>query len=75
VKDLPGNWKDSPTPRSTKDFGTAILKKGRHSIIKIPSVVIPFEYNYLVNPLHAGIESCKLVSVHDYVYDVRLKTK
>jgi RES domain-containing protein len=75
LKDLPGNWTEAPSPGSTKDFGTAILKKGEYSVIKIPSVVIPLESNYLINPLHRDITKCKIIDVHDFVYDVRIKMK
>lgn len=73
AEDLPGNWTDAPAPRSTRDFGTALLKKGEYGVIKIPSAVIPDEFNYLVNPLHSDITACKIVDVSDFVYDVRIK--
>ncbi|MCU7548552.1 RES family NAD+ phosphorylase [Chitinophagaceae bacterium LB-8] len=74
-KDLPGDWLQSPVPASTKDFGTELLKKAEYLVIKIPSVVIPEEYNYLVNPLHKDSGLVKVLSVHDFVYDVRIKMK
>lgn len=73
-EDLPGDWTAAPAPRSTKNLGTAILQKRDYCIIKIPSAVIPDEYNYLLNPLHAGIMHCSILSVKDFVYDVRIKT-
>lgn len=72
-EDLPGNWMEAPAPRSTRDFGTALLKKADCSVIKIPSAVIPDEFNYLVNPLHRDIVHCKIIDVSDFVYDVRIK--
>ncbi len=73
LADLPGNWNAAPAPTSTKQFGTALLKKNEHMVIKIPSVVIPAEYNYLINPLHGNIKGCKILGVSDFVYDVRIK--
>ena len=70
---LPGDWFHSPAPASTKDFGTELLKKSEYLVIQIPSVIIPEEYNYLVNPLHKDIHQVKVLSVHDFVYDVRIK--
>jgi RES domain-containing protein len=74
-KDLPGDWFHSPAPASTKDFGTGLLKKSEYLLIQIPSVIIPEEYNYLINPLHQDIHQVKVLSVHDFVYDVRIKMK
>ena len=71
--ELPGNWKQVPSPSSTKDFGTNLLKAAKSLVIKIPSTVIPGEYNYLINPAHPGIKNCKIKAVVDFVYDVRIK--
>ena len=70
---LPGDWSASPAPVSTKDIGTAILKKAEYCTIKIPSAVIPNEYNYLVNPVHPYTAKCKILDITDFVYDVRIK--
>lgn len=72
-KDLPGDWFHSPAPSSTKDFGTELLKKAEYLVIQIPSVIISEEYNYLVNPMHKDIHQVKVLSMHDFVYDVRIK--
>lgn len=71
--DLPGNWKESPAPASTKDFGTRLLQAAASPIIKIPSTVIPEEFNYLLNPSHADSRDFRLLDVRDFVYDVRIK--
>jgi len=73
IPDLPGNWAVAPSPSSTKYYGTEILKKAEHLVIKIPSAVIPTEYNYLLNPMHSDIKKCKILDISDFVYDVRIK--
>lgn len=72
-KKLPGDWQEIPAPYSTKDFGTKLLKKGI-PIIKIPSIVIKEEFNYILNPIGIN-KDFKLVEVKDFVYDLRVKTK
>lgn len=72
-RQLPGDWQEIPAPYSTKDFGTKLLKKGT-SIIKIPSIVIKDEFNYILNP-NAINKDFKLVEVKDFVYDLRIKEK
>lgn len=71
--DLPGDWKQAPAPSSTKDFGSKILLLGKAPVIRIPSAVIPEEFNYLLNPLHAESNFFKILSISDFIYDVRLK--
>ncbi|MEP7323936.1 MAG: RES family NAD+ phosphorylase [Saprospiraceae bacterium] len=73
IEELPGNWTDSPAPASTKDFGTNLLKVAATSVIKIPSAVIPQEFNFILNPKHVGAKDFKILQVEDFVYDVRIK--
>ena len=70
---LPGNWMDKPVPEETKNFGSALFKASGQLVIQIPSVVIPDEFNYLLNPLHKRAKEFKVVEVEDFVYDVRIK--
>ena len=73
VKELPGDWIQIPAPVSTKDFGTLFLKLQRTPILKIPSSIILKEYNFILNPQHADSKDFKIISVEDFVYDVRIK--
>ena len=70
---LPGNWRATPAPKSTKDYGTQFLKSNK-PILKIPSIIIPEEFNYIINPQVAGL-SFKLVEIKDFVFDLRIKKK
>lgn len=72
-EDLPGNWRETPAPKSTKDYGTQFLKSNK-PILKIPSIIIPEEFNYIINPQVASL-SFKLVEIKDFVFDLRIKKK
>ena len=73
IAQLPGNWRESPAPSSTKDHGTDLLIRAESPIIKIPSTVIPQEYNYLLNPKHKDSDNFRIIQVEDFVYDLRIK--
>lgn len=73
ISDLPGDWRDSPTPSSTKDFGTRLLQSGLYPIISVPSAIVPQELNYLINPLHGLTTAIRVIEIQDFVYDVRIK--
>lgn len=73
LEKLPKDWQTIPASFSTKNFGTELLKKGV-SGFKIPSVVIPNEFNYIINPL-AGSYFFKKIKVEPFVYDTRIKKK
>lgn len=49
---LPGDWRKEPPPESTKNIGTEWAKKMETAVFRVPSVIIPVEFNYLLNPLH-----------------------
>jgi RES domain-containing protein len=70
---LPGDWTDRPLPVSTMDFGTQLLRDCIHLVIAVPSVIIPEEYNFLLNPLHKEFKKIKVAKIKDFVFDVRLK--
>lgn len=72
--DLPGDWKHSPTPSSTKSFGSKLLLAVKEPVIRIPSTVISAEFNYLLNPLHPESKKFKIIDISDLIYDVRIKT-
>jgi RES domain-containing protein len=72
---LPGNWKETPAPSSTKDFGTALLKSSNSVVYKIPSCVMNEEFNFLLNPLHPQHKLFKIIEIKDFIYDVRIKLK
>lgn len=70
LENVPSNWATMPAPNSTKDMGTALLKQ--YPILKLPSVVIGLEYNFVINPF-AATAALQIVNVQDLVYDVRIK--
>jgi RES domain-containing protein len=70
VIDIPQNWQDTPT--ITQTLGSAWVKKRSALVLQIPSVIIPTEYNYLLNPLHPKLEEVKLVDSLEFIWDERL---
>lgn len=69
---LPGNWKSLHVPKETQNFGSALLLNPQIQVIKIPSIIVPGEFNYLISPLHYK-GKIKVHGIQDFVYDVRLK--
>ena len=70
---LPGNWKSSPAPTSAKDLGSQFLASLSNPVFKIPSSIIPAEYNFVLNPLHVASKNFKIVAIDDFIYDIRIK--
>lgn len=70
--ELPRSWRRYPAPRSVQMLGDAWLD-GRHSaVLRVPSVLIPSEFNYLINPQHPEAEHIIIVAKSPFTFDARL---
>lgn len=49
---LPADWTSLPAPQSTREAGSRWLKEARSAVLKVPSIVVHGEFNYLLNPQH-----------------------
>lgn len=49
---LPPNWRVSPAPAGTMKVGDDWVGESRSAILKVPSVIVPREHNFLLNPGH-----------------------
>jgi RES domain-containing protein len=71
-KDLPDNWKqyspDSPTAR----WGDEWLLKRSSLLLKVPSVPVPEESNFLINPLHPRMTEVSIADMSPYLLDSRI---
>lgn len=54
VDELPADWRAEPGPMACRKLGSQWLEGGRCALLRVPSVIVPHEYNYLLNPAHAG---------------------
>jgi RES domain-containing protein len=71
--DLPKNWNEVPVTSEVKDWGTAHLQEKKFLAIKLPSVIIPTEYNFIINPLHPDFKKVKIKNIHSFTFDHRIK--
>jgi RES domain-containing protein len=71
--DLPQNWRSSELyhPELIK-IGDEWLMSGRTSVLRVPSVIIPQEYNYLLNPAHPDFANIKIGVSETFIFDKRL---
>ena len=69
---LPKNWQDSPAPIELADLGTQWARTNTSLLLRVPSAVVEYEYNILINPLHEDSSRVKLVKVVPFKLDERL---
>ena len=51
-EDLPDDWNALPESNTTREMGTKWATEKRSAVLGVPSVVIPSELNFLLNPEH-----------------------
>jgi RES domain-containing protein len=71
--DLPKDWRrHKPVPSATQRLGDKWLAEARSAVLAVPSVVIPEELNYLLNPAHPDFAKISVKPPHVFVFDPRL---
>lgn len=65
--ELPAQWRNIPYSLATQSLGTRFLQQGRLAALRVPSAVVPCEFNLLLNPLHKAVRS--LVPVEEIPVD------
>ena len=68
---LPTDWASNPISNSTREIGTAWFNSGESAVLAVPSVIVPIETNYLINPLHPDFEKLQIGGSEEFQYDSR----
>ncbi|HZW35863.1 MAG TPA: RES family NAD+ phosphorylase, partial [Candidatus Deferrimicrobiaceae bacterium] len=61
-----------PVPNETMAVGDAWFKGRTSSVLKVPSVVIPEECTYILNPLHPEFRKIRIRSPRPFSFDPRM---
>lgn len=74
-EDLPENWDKTPIVSASRLFGDQWVKENKKAVLKVPSVVIPQEYNFVLNPKHPDFNSIHFGAPQPLKIDDRLHRK
>jgi RES domain-containing protein len=70
--EIPKNWRADPVPRSTQATGDAWIKGAESAVLRVPSVIVPEEWNYLLNPKHPDFSKIQVGQPSPFDFDPRL---
>jgi RES domain-containing protein len=70
--DLPPNWRAEPPLAETKAMGTAWVASGTAALLRVPSVIVPIEANYLLNPAHPDFARLRIGPPRPFGFDERM---
>lgn len=69
---FPDSWRQFPHSLATQEFGAAWVRAARSVALRVPSAVVPGEFNYLINPAHPEFRHVKIGQPEPFSFDVRL---
>jgi RES domain-containing protein len=69
---LPGAWREEPVPEETQKLGSGWVKGGSALLLRVPSVIVPSEHNYVMNPAHADAKALKISLPDPFSFDPRM---
>lgn len=70
---LPAGWDSRPPILETQYIGDDFVKQNSHAVLKVPSCIVPPEYNYLINPNHPDTKRIKVIRSENFIFDSRFK--
>ncbi|MBV8253835.1 MAG: RES family NAD+ phosphorylase [Chitinophaga sp.] len=71
-KDLPAKWQSLAPLPELQCIGDEWIATSKYAVLKIPSVVIADEFNYLINPEHPEAQGIIVSETKPFVFDQRL---
>ena len=69
---LPPDWQGWPWPERTQEIGTYWFASRRSVVLEVPSAVVPYHRNYLVNVQHPDFAALEIEGPEDFPIDPRL---
>lgn len=69
--ELPENWRDDIS--ISQAFWRDFITENRACILAVPSIIMPFSTNYLINPSHPDHVKLTITGTARYPFDARLK--
>lgn len=72
IRSLPSDWDAEPPKDSTKFIGDAWVAGGSSPVLSVPSVIVPEERNFLLNPNHKLFSRIRIGSPVPCKFDPRL---
>ncbi len=65
-------WDAEPPGKVSLDHGANWLRAKTSALMAVPSVIVPEEFNVLINPLHSGSLGITARKARKWLYDPRL---
>ena len=71
-EDWPEDWDVLPATGATRAIGDVWMQGQRSVLLRVPSVVLPYSYNYVVNAAHPEAADLTVVEIEPLLLDNRV---
>ncbi|WP_110171183.1 RES family NAD+ phosphorylase [Luteitalea pratensis] len=68
---LPSSWRSFPAPAALAAIGDAWVSSVTSAVLRVPSVIVPSEANYLFNPQHSQFNAIQVGTPTTFSFDPR----
>ena len=72
ASNLPRNWRADPPPAQVRSIGDEWVLGGSSAVLQVPSVLVPGENNFLLNPGHQDFARIRCGKPLAFRFDARL---
>jgi RES domain-containing protein len=72
MESIPKEWRNYPPSAKTQKIGDTWTQESKSVVLKVPSVVIKEEFNYLINPAHPDFKKISIGKPEGFSFDPRL---
>jgi RES domain-containing protein len=72
ISSLPRNWKADPAPAKVQAIGDEWVAGGTSAVLRVPSILVPGESNYLLNLRHQDFAKLRIGTMIPFQFDPRL---
>lgn len=72
VQNLPEGWDEFPHRRITQEIGDRFVRENQHCLLRVPSAVVPGDFNVLINPGHRDFRHIAVRRISGFKIDRRL---
>jgi RES domain-containing protein len=74
-EELPRDWRAYPAPQELQRRGDDWLRGAATAVLAVPSAIIPFETNFILNPAHPDFARVRIGEPLPFEFDPRLGTR
>ena len=72
AKKLPKDWNKIPGPLSLHRITSKWIEEDTSLGLRVPSIIVPQEYNIIINPLSSEFSKLKLIKTEPFSFDIRI---